>query len=90
MAMCFICLETRDKPISLLQCKKQCICDGLVHSDCIAAWFKHTPICPICRKSIYKTLIKEHVKYDLIIYAVWTITVLIIIFVLPADEDYYY
>ena len=95
MATCFICLQTNKnkiKPISLQQCKKTCACDGQVHAECINTWFNHTPICPICRKTIVANniILGEQAKHDFIIYAVWTITIIIIIFVLPTDRDYYY
>lgn len=101
MAMCFICLQTKKNkayPKSLQHCEKQCVCDGQVHDECIAKWFDHTPICPICRKSIGINnknpllfyLLREHAQHDFIIYAVWTITIIIIIFVLPIDKDFYY
>jgi hypothetical protein len=83
--------KNKIKPISLQQCKKTCACDGQVHAECINAWFKHTPICPICRNAIVanNNILGEQAYYDLIIYAVWTITIIIIIFVLPTDRDYY-
>lgn len=103
MVTCFICLQTNKnkiKPISLQLCKKQCACDGQVHAECIATWFKYTPICPICRNAIVANnnknlvtlyyLLREQAQHDIIIYAVWTITIIIILFVLPTDRDYYY
>jgi hypothetical protein len=55
--MCFICFENELEnkcPLTKLKdqklFKKNCICDGWIHNECLTKWYNTKPLCPICRK----------------------------------------
>lgn len=79
--ICFICFEgettNKDKPIYLKNqvfYVKTCICNGVVHSDCLKIWTDLNKNCPICRKKIDElqtnmTMIR-YIPYGISIYIV--------------------
>ena len=56
---CFICLELvniNEIKVNKLNNKdifiKDCLCDGVVHKECLQKWIYKNKSCPICRKGI--------------------------------------
>lgn len=35
----------------------QCICDVIIHNNCMLEWISKNPCCPICRKKMHKKVI---------------------------------
>lgn len=89
MNQCFICLQSENNPISLLTTKKQCICDGYVHIECITNWYHHSSSCPICRKSNkpkHSSLVEYYcnIRDDIKTLYIMFIATVIIILLLPS------
>jgi hypothetical protein len=67
---CFICFETiinnNEIPLNL-QCQEiyltLCKCDGKVHKTCLDVWFNKSKKCPICRISVGKIIISNHIFF---------------------------
>jgi hypothetical protein len=56
---CFICFEdeitNNFKIINLKDqviCIKSCLCNGLIHNECLKKWIDSHKSCPVCRKSV--------------------------------------
>lgn len=76
--ICFICFDgetlNKKKPIQLKSQPfylKTCVCNGVVHNECLKIWVDLNKSCPICRKksNINMTIVR-HIPYGITVYMV--------------------
>lgn len=75
---CFICydIKTLNEPRPIYLNKqnffyKTCMCDGLVHKECLQIWFKHHKKCPICRVALKEKLTFAYVVFTVVYHTVY-------------------
>lgn len=76
--ICFICfdnlsikgnmpIDLKDQPIYFANC----LCNGKVHKECLALWFKKSMSCPICRVGVIKKTNCSIIFYNYFPYGIY-------------------